>query len=134
VIVTHNDALARRAQRVVRPARRPHRDRRGRAVTPPRVLLRLSLRNLMVHKLRSTLSVLGVLFGVAAVVAMSSVGLGGAARGRGADRRARNRQHHGARAARARRPAGRVAVAARRGARGGGGAAPRRARRRCARP
>ena len=45
-------------------------------MTPPRVLLRLSLRNLMVHKLRSTLSVLGVLFGVAAVVAMSSVGLG----------------------------------------------------------
>ena len=29
---------------------------------PPRVLLRLSLRNLLVHKLRSTLSVLGVLF------------------------------------------------------------------------
>jgi putative ABC transport system permease protein len=41
-----------------------------------RVLLRLGLRNLLVHKLRSTLSILGVVFGVAAVVAMSSVGLG----------------------------------------------------------
>ncbi len=43
---------------------------------PPRALLRLGLRNLLVHKLRSTLSILGVVFGVAAVVAMSSVGEG----------------------------------------------------------
>ena len=42
----------------------------------PRVLLKLGLRNLFLHKLRSTLSILGVLFGVAAVVAMSSVGEG----------------------------------------------------------
>ncbi len=42
----------------------------------PRVLLRLALRGLLVHKLRSTLSILGVVCGVAAVVAMSSVGLG----------------------------------------------------------
>ncbi len=40
------------------------------------VLLRLGLRSLMLHKLRSGLSVLGVVFGVAAVVAMSSVGEG----------------------------------------------------------
>jgi putative ABC transport system permease protein len=39
-------------------------------------LLRLGLRNLMLHKLRSILSILGVVFGVAAVVAMSSVGEG----------------------------------------------------------
>ena len=43
---------------------------------PPGALLRLGTRNLMVHKLRSTLSILGVVFGVAAVVAMSSVGEG----------------------------------------------------------
>jgi putative ABC transport system permease protein len=42
----------------------------------PRALLRLGLRSLLVHKLRSTLSILGVVFGVAAVVAMSSVGEG----------------------------------------------------------
>lgn len=42
----------------------------------PTVLLRLGLRSLLLHKLRSTLSILGVLFGVAAVVAMSSVGEG----------------------------------------------------------
>ena len=39
-------------------------------------LLRLGLRGLLQHKLRSTLSILGVVFGVAAVVAMSSVGEG----------------------------------------------------------
>jgi putative ABC transport system permease protein len=39
-------------------------------------LVRLGLRNLLVHRLRSGLSLLGVLFGVAAVVAMSSVGEG----------------------------------------------------------
>ena len=41
-----------------------------------RVLLRLGVRSLLLHKLRSTLSILGVVFGVAAVVAMSSVGEG----------------------------------------------------------
>jgi putative ABC transport system permease protein len=42
----------------------------------PTVLLRLGLRSLLLHKLRSGLSILGVVFGVAAVVAMSSVGEG----------------------------------------------------------
>ncbi len=42
----------------------------------PRPLLRLGLRSLLVHKLRSALSILGIVFGVAAVVAMSSVGEG----------------------------------------------------------
>src|SRR5215813_3815976 len=42
----------------------------------PRALLRLGVRGLLLHKLRSTLSILGVVFGVAAVVAMSSVGEG----------------------------------------------------------
>jgi putative ABC transport system permease protein len=42
----------------------------------PRALLRLGLHGLLQHKLRSTLSILGVVFGVAAVVAMSSVGEG----------------------------------------------------------
>jgi putative ABC transport system permease protein len=41
-----------------------------------RIVLRLGLRSLLLHKLRSTLSILGVVFGVAAVVAMSSVGEG----------------------------------------------------------
>jgi putative ABC transport system permease protein len=42
----------------------------------PLVLVRLGIRSLLLHKLRSALSVLGVVFGVAAVVAMSSVGEG----------------------------------------------------------
>jgi putative ABC transport system permease protein len=42
----------------------------------PRALVRLGLRSLLVHKLRSALSILGVVFGVGAVVAMSSVGAG----------------------------------------------------------
>ncbi len=42
----------------------------------PHVLLRLGVRSLLLHKLRSTLSILGVVFGVAAVTAMSSVGEG----------------------------------------------------------
>ncbi|HVO10964.1 MAG TPA: ABC transporter permease [Vicinamibacteria bacterium] len=41
-----------------------------------RVLVRLGVRSLQLHKLRSSLSILGVVFGVAAVVAMSSVGEG----------------------------------------------------------
>jgi putative ABC transport system permease protein len=45
----------------------------GRALA---VLVRLGARSLRVHKLRSSLSILGVVFGVAAVVAMSSVGEG----------------------------------------------------------
>ena len=45
-------------------------------MTSARALLRLGLRGLLQHKLRSTLSILGVVFGVAAVVAMSSVGEG----------------------------------------------------------
>ena len=43
---------------------------------PLLVLLRLAARSLQVHRLRSSLSILGVVFGVAAVVAMSSVGEG----------------------------------------------------------
>ncbi len=42
----------------------------------PKALLRLGFRSLFLHKLRSTLSILGVFFGVAAVVAISSVGEG----------------------------------------------------------
>jgi len=42
----------------------------------PRALFRLGLRSLLLHKLRSALSILGVVFGVSAVVAMSSVGEG----------------------------------------------------------
>jgi putative ABC transport system permease protein len=40
------------------------------------LLLRFGLRSLLLHKLRSSLSILGVVFGVAAVVAMASVGEG----------------------------------------------------------
>ena len=43
---------------------------------PPLLLLRLGVRSLKLHRLRSSLSILGVVFGVAAVVAMSSVGEG----------------------------------------------------------
>jgi putative ABC transport system permease protein len=39
-------------------------------------LLRLAVRNLLVHKLRSTLSIVGVVFGVGAVTAVSAVGEG----------------------------------------------------------
>jgi putative ABC transport system permease protein len=45
-------------------------------VTSGRVLLRYGLRSLLLHKLRSSLSILGVVFGVSAVVAMASVGEG----------------------------------------------------------
>jgi putative ABC transport system permease protein len=41
-----------------------------------RILLRFGLRSLRLHKLRSSLSILGVVFGVSAVVAMASVGEG----------------------------------------------------------
>jgi putative ABC transport system permease protein len=42
----------------------------------PRLLIRLGLSALIAHRLRSALSVVGVVFGVAAVVAMMSVGEG----------------------------------------------------------
>jgi putative ABC transport system permease protein len=48
----------------------------GTDVTSPRILLRYGLRALLLHKLRSSLSILGVVFGVAAVAAMASVGEG----------------------------------------------------------
>ena len=74
----------RHPQRGARPARRARaaaarRARRvGAAAVSPAlvVLLRLGARSLRLHKLRSSLSILGVVFGVAAVVAMSSVGEG----------------------------------------------------------
>jgi putative ABC transport system permease protein len=47
-----------------------------RAPRAPRLSLRLGVESLLLHRLRSTLSVLGVVFGVASVVAMSSVGEG----------------------------------------------------------
>ena len=76
VLVTHNEALGRRAERVVRLRDGRHRVG-GAAVSPALVvLLRLGARSLLLHKLRSSLSILGVVFGVAAVVAMSSVGEG----------------------------------------------------------
>ena len=40
------------------------------------LLLRFGMRSLLLHKLRSSLSILGVVFGVSAVVAMASVGEG----------------------------------------------------------
>jgi putative ABC transport system permease protein len=43
---------------------------------PLRTLVLLARRNVLLHRLRSALSILGVVFGVAAVVAMSSVGEG----------------------------------------------------------
>ena len=49
---------------------------RARSRLAPRLFLSLGLESLLLHRLRSTLSVLGVVFGVAAVVAMSSVGEG----------------------------------------------------------
>src|SRR5712691_4240542 len=55
------------------------------AVTPQRVVqtyqqwipdLRLGLQNLLLHRLRSLLTMLGMIFGVAAVVSMLSIGAG----------------------------------------------------------
>src|SRR4029450_4504293 len=57
------------------PEGRARRERPG-PLMAPRVLLRLGLRSLLLHKLRSFLSILGVVFGVAGVTAMSSVGEG----------------------------------------------------------
>ena len=42
----------------------------------PRTLARLAWQGLALHKLRSLLSAIGIVFGVAAVVAMMSVGEG----------------------------------------------------------
>ena len=38
--------------------------------------LRLALKNILLHKLRSTLTVLGIIFGVCSVIAMLAVGEG----------------------------------------------------------
>jgi len=55
------------------------------AVTPTRVLLtpqlwlpdlQLGLQNLLLHRLRTLLTMLGMIFGVAAVVSMLSIGAG----------------------------------------------------------
>ena len=55
------------------------------STTPRRVLhiherwipdLRLGLQNLLLHRLRSLLTMLGMIFGVAAVVSMLSIGAG----------------------------------------------------------
>src|SRR4029450_11920424 len=70
----HRGAARARAPRDP-PEGRARRERPG-PLMAPRVLLRLGLRSLLLHKLRSFLSILGVVFGVAAVTAMSSVGEG----------------------------------------------------------
>ena len=41
-----------------------------------REMLRLGIRNLVVHKLRTLLTMLGVIFGVGAVISMMSIGEG----------------------------------------------------------
>src|SRR4030095_12469884 len=79
----HNPRHSQRGAGPARPAhdpaaRRKHRIGRAlrRLMIPPALLVLLATRSLLVHKLRSFLSILGVIFGVAAVVAMSSVGEG----------------------------------------------------------
>ena len=98
IVVTHNEALAaprRAAWCACATAASSPRSGDDRAAAS---LLRLGLRSLLLHKLRSTLSILGVVFGVARGDGHVLGRRGRAARGAGADRRAGHRQRHLARA------------------------------------
>ena len=56
--------------------------------------LKLGMKSLLLHKLRSGLTVLGIVFGVAAVISMLADRRGVQPRGPGADPGARGHQHH----------------------------------------
>jgi len=50
---------------------------------------KLGIKSLWMHKLRSTLTTLGIIFGVSSVIAMLAIGEGASQAGAGADRPAR---------------------------------------------
>ena len=56
--------------------------------------LRLGMKSLLLHKLRSGLTVLGIVFGVAAVISMLSIAEGTSSSRPRADPRPRGNQHH----------------------------------------
>ena len=100
VALTNPERRDRRAARPVRRApampeaasdARPRWPRRGDGPAADH-RLRRGVETLRVHKLRSLLTMLGMIFGVAAVVSMMSIGAGRAARGADAHRAARRAQ------------------------------------------
>ncbi len=95
VLVTHDSDVAARAQRIIRirdgqvereeltgrthaPARLVEREENGRSAFLANLgqSIRLALRSLMANKTRSALTMLGIVIGVAAVIAMLSIGRG----------------------------------------------------------
>ena len=79
VLITHDADVASRRRPPDPPARRPH--RRGRATgasphEPPSSSLRLALARLRANRLRPLLTMLGIIIGVAAVIALVGVGQG----------------------------------------------------------
>ena len=91
VMVTHEPDVAAHAQRVYHPCKR--RTRRGRTVTgrrgPMKIsqTLRVAWEGLVLNKVRSFLTTLGVIIGVASVIIMMAVSAGRRSRHRRADQR-----------------------------------------------
>ena len=56
--------------------------------------LRLGIKSLWLHRLRSLLTVLGIVFGVCSVIAMLAIGEGASLRGAGTDQEPRQPEHH----------------------------------------
>ena len=98
-----------------KPARRAHSDRRGPAMSML-MTLRIAFKALGRNKLRTALTMLGMIIGVAAVIAMVALGTGAQAHDRRADQGRRHQPHHDLRRAASTR--GGVA-------RGGGGTSTR---------
>ena len=96
VLITHEDDVAAHAQPADPAGRRPDRRRRAAAATVTRMslfeIIRFALRGVSANKLRSGLTVLGILIGVAAVILLVAVGNGSAKPIQDADRAARH-QH-----------------------------------------
>ena len=89
MVVTHEPDVAARARRVIvvrdgliqeDRAERATADRRGRSAMRPGDIVRVALRALLRNKLRSLLTALGIIIGVAAVIAMVAIGEGARAR------------------------------------------------------
>ena len=78
-MVTHEADIAAYARRVIALRRRPHRVRRAERRRPPDAranTLMLALRAIRRNVLRSFLTMLGIVIGVGAVIAMVTIGNG----------------------------------------------------------
>ena len=76
VLVTHEDDIAAYTQRLVRLQGRTHRARRGNVRMNLLAIIGEALRALRLNRLRTGLTMLGMIIGVAAVVLMLAVGQG----------------------------------------------------------